>query len=148
MSKKNDFLISFYGNINDDITEDLMMVSETNPRLIKTGGVLISIISSSLTVKELVDVFDKNNRLFVIQKVSEDLFVQLGVELNSHLFNKDEDYFVKKLVNLEKQEVLRIDKIDDITKNEIINDLLSKVKNNTITDSEKDILRKLVDDEE
>lgn len=148
MSKKNDFLISFYGNIGDDITEDLIVISEMNPRLIKTGGVLITVINSSLSVEELGDFFNKNNRLFVIQKINEDLFVNLGNELNLHLFNKDEDYFVKKLVNLENQEILRIDKIDEETKNEIINDLLSKVKNNTITDSEKDILRKLVDDEE
>lgn len=147
MSKINDYFISFYGNV-EDITGDLVSVSEINPRLIYTNGVLLTVISSSLSIQEINEWFYKENRFYVIQKIGPDTIINLGEELTSHLLNKDENYIIKKKVNLNDNSIIKVEKIDEETKNELINDLLIKVKNNTITDNEKEVLRKLVNDEE
>lgn len=147
MNELNDYLITFYGELKG-VREDLISVSKINPRLMETGGVIISVIRTEINIQELGKFLQKNNRLYIIQRVGSDLLVAMGDELNNHLFNTDENYNIKKKVNLTDNTIIQVNKIDEETKEALIDELLSKVKNNTITDGEKDILRKLVDDEE
>lgn len=150
MNKENEYFVSFYGDL-EGVREDLSNIASSNPRCVETKELILSTFTTSLTLLELGTYLSKENRLYSLVEIFEDknpLFIHFGETLNAHLSNKVDDYKVSQVVDLKKNEILKINSIDPITKDKLINDLLNKYKTTELSEMEKSILKKLVDDEE
>jgi len=138
------YFATFYGDLTN-VREDVSSLSETDPRCIHTGNILMISFTSVLTLSEVNEYLKVKSRLFILQHIDDNLVVNMGTkdgdELGDHLLHYD----TPSTEEHEPIKTLQIYEMDKDSKMKLINDLLENY--NKLSDQDKIMLEKLSKEE-